>query len=118
MGIHEGEIEDDCCGNHRHLGDHEVEADAFLSQVPGDTRGGIEAEGRAPGEAQGVDRGAGVVVIEHNLDVIKMADYIIDLGPEGGEAGGRIVAEGTPEVLAACDKSYTGQSLKSVLNRV
>jgi len=59
-----------------------------------------------------------LVVIEHNLDVIKMADYIIDLGPEGGDAGGRIVAEGTPEVLAACDESYTGRSLKSVLNRV
>ena len=58
-----------------------------------------------------------LVVIEHNLDVIKMADYIIDLGPEGGDAGGRIVAEGTPEALAACAESYTGKSLKSVLNR-
>ena len=57
-----------------------------------------------------------MVVIEHNLDVIKTADYIIDLGPEGGEHGGYIVAEGTPEEVAACPASYTGQFLKKVLN--
>jgi len=60
-------------------------------------------------------RGNTVVVIEHNLDVIKCADYVIDLGPEGGEAGGYIVAEGTPEQIALCDESFTGQYLKRVL---
>jgi len=63
-----------------------------------------------------VEGGSTVVVIEHNLDVIKTADYIIDLGPEGGEHGGYIVAEGTPEEVAACPASYTGQFLKKVLN--
>lgn len=62
-----------------------------------------------------VDRGNTVVVIEHHLDVIKTADYIIDLGPEGGLAGGRIVALGTPEEVARCKKSYTGQFLKKEL---
>ena len=62
-----------------------------------------------------VDTGNTVIVIEHNLDVIKSADYIIDLGPEGGEGGGRIVATGTPEEIARVKKSYTGQALKSVL---
>jgi excinuclease ABC subunit A len=56
-----------------------------------------------------------VVVIEHNLDVIKSADYIIDLGPEGGDAGGEIIATGTPEKVAACEASYTGQFLRGVL---
>ena len=56
-----------------------------------------------------------LVIIEHNLDVIKTADWIVDLGPEGGGAGGRIVAEGTPEQVAACDASYTGRYLKTVL---
>ncbi|MCD7778087.1 MAG: excinuclease ABC subunit UvrA, partial [Clostridiales bacterium] len=56
-----------------------------------------------------------VVVIEHNLDVIKTADYIIDLGPEGGDGGGRVVAQGTPEEVAACEESYTGQYLKKLL---
>ncbi|NMC32204.1 MAG: excinuclease ABC subunit UvrA [Veillonellaceae bacterium] len=62
-----------------------------------------------------VDVGDSVVVIEHNLDVIKRADYVIDLGPEGGARGGRVVACGTPEELAAVDASYTGQYLKPVL---
>ena len=62
-----------------------------------------------------VDEGATMVVIEHNLDVIKNADYIIDLGPEGGAAGGEIVAKGTPEEVAKVDRSYTGQYLKKVL---
>ena len=62
-----------------------------------------------------VEAGNTVVVIEHNLDVTKTADHIIDLGPEGGDAGGRIVAEGTPEQVAACPDSYTGQYLKRVL---
>jgi excinuclease ABC subunit A len=62
-----------------------------------------------------VDKGATVVVIEHNLDVIKVADYIIDLGPEGGDRGGTIVALGTPEVIASNNKSYTGNYLKRVL---
>ena len=62
-----------------------------------------------------VDAGNSVVVIEHNLDVIKVADRIIDLGPEGGDRGGEIVACGTPEEVAACPHSYTGQYLKKML---
>ena len=62
-----------------------------------------------------VDNGDTVVVIEHNLDVIKVADYIIDLGPEGGSLGGEIIATGTPEEIAKCDKSYTGEYLKKYL---
>jgi excinuclease ABC subunit A len=62
-----------------------------------------------------VARGNTVVVIEHNLDVIKSADHIIDLGPEGGDAGGRVVATGTPEDVSRVKKSYTGQFLKRVL---
>ena len=62
-----------------------------------------------------VDNGDTVIVIEHNLDVIKVADYIIDLGPEGGDSGGEIVCEGTPEEVAKCTKSYTGQYLKKIL---
>jgi excinuclease ABC subunit A len=62
-----------------------------------------------------VDAGDTVVVIEHNLDVIKTADYIIDLGPEGGQRGGTIVAQGTPEEVAAVEASYTGQFLKKIL---
>jgi len=63
-----------------------------------------------------VERGNTVIVIEHNMDVIKCADYIIDLGPEGGEKGGEIVAQGTPEEIMACEKSYTGVFLKKYLN--
>ncbi len=61
------------------------------------------------------DAGNTVLVIEHNLDVIKTADYIVDLGPEGGNMGGTVVAVGTPEQVASCEKSYTGQYLKKVL---
>ena len=61
------------------------------------------------------DAGNTVIVIEHNLDVIKTADWIIDLGPEGGDGGGRIVAEGTPEEVAEVEGSYTGQFLGRVL---
>ncbi len=64
-----------------------------------------------------VDTGNTVVVIEHNLDVIKCADHLIDLGPEGGDGGGTVVVTGTPEEVAACEKSYTGQYLKKVLAR-
>ena len=63
-----------------------------------------------------VDSGNSMIVIEHNLDVIKNADHIIDMGPEGGEAGGQIVAQGTPEKVAADKKSYTGQYLIKMLN--
>lgn len=63
------------------------------------------------------DAGNSIVVIEHNLDMIKIADYIIDLGPEGGDGGGNIVAVGTPEQVAECEKSYTGQYLKKILER-
>ena len=62
-----------------------------------------------------VDAGNTVLVIEHNLDVIKVADYILDLGPEGGSGGGTIVASGTPEQIAACEESFTGQYLKKLL---
>ena len=63
-----------------------------------------------------VDQGATVLVIEHNLDVIKQADYIIDLGPEGGFKGGQIVAMGTPEEVSKVKESYTGQFLNKILN--
>jgi excinuclease ABC subunit A len=64
-----------------------------------------------------VDKGNTVVVIEHNLDLIKNADYVIDVGPDGGERGGQIVARGTPEDIAKSEKSYTGKYLKKVLKR-
>src|SRR5207248_98924 len=63
------------------------------------------------------DAGNTVVVIEHNLDVIKTADWVIDLGPEGGSGGGEVVVTGTPEEVAACEQSYTGQALRPALNR-
>ena len=62
-----------------------------------------------------VDRGNTIIVIEHNLDVIKTADWIVDLGPEGGDGGGFVVAEGTPEEVAACEASHTGRYLKRLL---
>jgi excinuclease ABC subunit A len=62
-----------------------------------------------------VGRGNTVVVIEHNLDVIKCADWIVDLGPEGGDAGGRVVATGPPEQVARTAGSYTGQALREAL---
>jgi excinuclease ABC subunit A len=64
-----------------------------------------------------VAKGNTVVVIEHNLDVIKSADHIIDIGPEGGDEGGEIVATGTPEEVARVAESYTGQYLQPVLSR-
>ena len=64
-----------------------------------------------------VEGGNSVLVIEHNLDVIKTADYLIDLGPEGGDGGGTIVATGTPEQVALCEGSYTGQYLKPMLEK-
>ena len=64
-----------------------------------------------------VDQGNSVVVIEHNLDVIKTADWLLDLGPEGGVRGGEIVAEGTPEAVAANPRSFTGHYLKPLLER-
>jgi excinuclease ABC subunit A len=63
-----------------------------------------------------VSLGNTVIVIEHNLDVIKSADYLIDLGPEGGEHGGRVVASGTPEEVARSRRSHTGQVLRPLLN--
>ena len=62
-----------------------------------------------------VDNGNTVVMIEHNLDVICQSDYIIDLGPEGGTRGGTVITTGTPEDVAACKKSYTGQFVKQQL---
>ena len=62
-----------------------------------------------------VDAGNTVVVIEHNLDVIKSADYVVDLGPEGGDEGGEVVAQGTPEQIARAKGSFTGKFLKPVL---
>jgi excinuclease ABC subunit A len=64
-----------------------------------------------------VDQGNTVIVIEHNLDVIKTADWLIDLGPEGGNRGGLVVGEGTPEELVEIEASYTGQFLRPVLGR-
>ena len=64
-----------------------------------------------------VERGDSVIIIEHNLDVIKNADYIIDLGPDGGDRGGEVVAFGTPETVAQVENSYTGQALKNILGR-
>ena len=63
------------------------------------------------------DKGSTIVIIEHNLDVIKAADWIIDLGPDGGENGGRILAEGTPEEVSGCRESYTAKYLKKELTK-
>jgi len=62
-----------------------------------------------------VDKGNTVIVIEHNLDVIKTSDWVVDMGPEGGSGGGLVIAEGTPEDVAEIKESYTGQFLKQVL---
>ena len=64
-----------------------------------------------------VDAGNTVLVIEHNLDVIKQADWIVDLGPEGGEDGGEVIATGTPEDVAEVEESHTGQYLRQVLRQ-
>jgi len=64
-----------------------------------------------------VEEGATIIIIEHNLDVIKMADHVVDMGPEGGNAGGMIIAQGTPEEIAKVKKSYTGKYLKKILDR-
>ncbi len=64
-----------------------------------------------------VDQGNSVIVIEHNLDVVKTADHIIDIGPEGGDGGGRVVATGTPEEVAEVAESYTGKYLKPMLTK-
>jgi len=63
------------------------------------------------------DQGNTIVIIEHNLDVIKTADWIVDLGPEGGAGGGEVIAVGTPDAIAAEPHSYTGQALSSVMPR-
>jgi excinuclease ABC subunit A len=63
-----------------------------------------------------VDAGHSVIVIEHNLDVIKSADWVIDLGPDAGDQGGQVVAVGTPEEVAACPESHTGRALRTVLS--
>ena len=63
-----------------------------------------------------VDRGNTVIIIEHNIDVIKSSDWVIDLGPEGGDEGGNIIAEGTPEKIMNIKKSYTGKFLKEEIN--
>ena len=65
-----------------------------------------------------VDEGHSVLVIEHNLDLIKCADWVIDLGPEAGDEGGRIVAEGAPEEIASCPQSHTGTALRDLLDHV
>ena len=64
-----------------------------------------------------VDQGNTVLVIEHNLDVVKTADWVIEMGPEGGNGGGEIIVVGTPEVIACCERSYTGQYLKGIFER-
>jgi excinuclease ABC subunit A len=63
-----------------------------------------------------VDAGNSILVIEHNLEVIKSADWVIDLGPQGGDAGGEVIAEGTPEEVAAAPRSYTGQFLSRMFS--
>jgi excinuclease ABC subunit A len=63
-----------------------------------------------------VDSGNSVLIIEHNLDIIKVSDYLIDLGPEGGDRGGEVIACGTPEEICVLDASYTGQYLRTHLN--
>lgn len=63
------------------------------------------------------DNGNTILIIEHNMDLIKVADHIIDLGPEGGNAGGEIVAQGTPKQIVKCKNSYTGQYLKTYLEK-
>ena len=63
-----------------------------------------------------LSRGHTILGVEHNMDIIKCADHIIDLGPEGGSGGGTIVATGTPEEIAGCEGSYTGQYLKKMLS--
>jgi excinuclease ABC subunit A len=63
-----------------------------------------------------IEAGGSILLIEHNLEVIKTADWVIDLGPEGGERGGQIVGEGTPEEIARLKGSYTGQFLSQILN--
>jgi len=63
------------------------------------------------------DAGNTVLVIEHNLDVVKTADWVVDLGPEGGDEGGRIIAQGTPEHVAEVEGSFTGRYLKGILRR-
>jgi excinuclease ABC subunit A len=65
-----------------------------------------------------VDAGHSVLVIEHNLDVIKSADWIIDLGPDAGDQGGEVVAEGTPEQIATCNTSFTGQALRGLVGEI
>ena len=64
-----------------------------------------------------VDQGNTIVVIEHNLDVIKSSDWIIDLGPNGGDGGGMVIAEGTPEKVAKTQSSFTGEFLRPILNK-
>ena len=64
-----------------------------------------------------MENGDTVLIIEHNLDVIKVADYIIDLGPEGGDLGGNVIATGTPEAVSKIEGSYTGEFLKEILEK-
>ena len=64
-----------------------------------------------------VDKGNTAIVIEHNLNVIKTADHVIDIGPEGGDKGGEVIFTGTPKEMTKCKKSYTGQFLKKLLDR-
>ena len=65
-----------------------------------------------------IDRGHTILIIEHNMEIIKCADHVIDLGPDGGDRGGQLVACGTPEEIASCEQSITGKYLKSLLSRL
>ena len=104
----------------RNRGDHPVElGDAREDRRPFAGRKRLRGHGRGPREAGDrlADAGHSLVVIEHHLDVIKCADWIVDLGPEGGDRGGTLVAEGTPEEVAATKGSFTGAYLAPMLAR-
>ena len=89
-------------------------AEGLAQQLEPDRQ--LRCRRESAGQTDAADAGHSVVVIEHNLDLIAEADWIIDLGPEGGSGGGRIVAEGTPEQIAADPISHTGRHLREVLS--
>ena len=97
---------------------HDVICGSKCSRDAEEITGVVGAAAKPPRGCLGrlVDKGNTVIVIEHNLDVIKCADWLIDLGPEGGDGGGEVVSAGTPEDVAAAGDNYTGQYLRPLLN--